>query len=140
MSNERNTENIVRDILRENKFQYKKVRIYEQKTDNLLIQKLLKNASKRGEGIGRPEFIITFDEIKDLIMIIECKADIKKHKSKEGDRFGEFAVDDVLLYSSFLSKQFNVISIAVSGETKRELIVSNFLQLQNLNHEEYYPL
>jgi len=136
MTNERNTENIVREILRENKKSYKRVRIYEQKTDNLLIEKLLRNASKRGEGKGKPEFIITFNDIKDLIIVIECKADIKKHESKEKDRFGDYAVDGVLLYSSYLSKEFNVISIAVSGETKRELLVSNFLQLQNLNHRE----
>lgn len=134
--NERNTENIVRDILKNNKKQYKKVRIYEQKTDNPLIEKLLKNASKRGEGKGKPEFIMTFDEINDLVIVIECKADIKKHESKERDRFGDYAVDDVLLYSSYLSKGFNVISIAVSGETKKELRVSNFLQLQKLNYRE----
>jgi hypothetical protein len=134
MPNERNTENIVRDILKENKTRYRKVKIYEQKTDNPLIEKLLQNASKKGEGKGKPEFIITFDEIKDLIIVIECKADVKKHESKEKDKFSEYAVDGVLLYSSYLSKEFNVISIAVSGETKRELRVSNFLQLQNLNY------
>lgn len=136
MGNERNTENIVRDILKENKIQYKKVKIYEQKTDNPLIEKLLQNASKKGEGKGKPEFIITFDDIKDLIIVIECKADIKKHESKEKNKFSEYAVDGALLYSAFLSKQFNVISIAVSGETKKELRVSNFLQLQNLNYSE----
>lgn len=136
MVNERNTENIVRDILRDNKKQYKKVRIYEQKTDNPRIEKLLKNASKKGSGVGKPEFIVTFDEVNDLVLIVECKADVKKHESKERDRFQDYAVDGVLLYSSYLSKEFNVISIAVSGETKKELQVSNFLQLQNLNYRE----
>jgi hypothetical protein len=128
--------NIVRDILRENKTQYKKVKIYEQKTDNALIEKLLQNASKKGEGKGKPEFVITFDEIKDLVIVIECKADIRKHESKEKNKFSEYAIDGALLYSSYLSKQFNVIAIAVSGETKKELRVSNFLQLQNSSVRE----
>jgi len=136
MGNERNTENIVRDILRENKTQYKKVKIYEQKTDNALIEKLLQNASKKGEGKGKPEFVITFEEIKDLVIVIECKADIRKHESKEKNKFSEYAVDGALLYSSYLSKEFNVIAIAVSGETKKELRVSNFLQLQNSSARE----
>ena len=32
--------------------------VEEQKSDNPIIQKLLKNASKPGAGLGKPEFII----------------------------------------------------------------------------------
>ena len=129
--NERITENIVRDILNTNQKQYSKVTIEEQKSENKRIEKLLKNASKQGDGTGKPEFIITFDEIPDLVIVIECKADIKKHESKNRDKPKDFAVDGVLLYSEYLAKEFDVVSIAVSGQKKSELKVSTFLQLQS---------
>jgi type I restriction-modification system DNA methylase subunit len=134
--NERNTENIVRDILKENKKKYSKVTIEEQKSHNPRIEKLLKNASKQGHGVGKPEFIITFDEMNDFVIVIECKADVQKHRSKELNNFKDYAVDGVLLYSSYLSKEFNVIAIAVSGEQKSNLKISNFLQLSGKNYEE----
>ena len=129
--NERITENIVRDILKANQKQYSKVTIEEQKSENKRIEKLLKNASKQGSGTGKPEFIITFDEIPDLVIVIECKADVKKHESKNIDKPKDYAVDGVLLYSEYLAKEFDVISIAVSGQKKSELKVSTFLQLQS---------
>ena len=150
--NERNTETIVRNILNINKAKYSKVTIEEQKSENKRIKKLLKNASKQGgRGAGKPEFIITFDEIPDLLIIVECKADIKKHQSKDGNNPKDYAVDGVLLYSQYLAKEFNVISIAVSGEKKSKLIISTFLQLQSkrvidkpdkkiLGFEEYIAL
>ena len=91
---------------------------------------MLKNASKSGLG-GSPEFIVTFDEIPDLIIIIECKADTKKHESKNRDKPKDYAVDGVLLYSEYLVKEFDVISIAASGQNKSELKVSTFLQLKS---------
>jgi len=129
--NERKTENLVRELLKKNIQSYSKVKIEEQKSDNPLINKLLRNASKKGNGCGKPEFIISFDEIKDLIILIECKADIKKHESKLKDKYADYSVDGALLYSSFLSKEFNVISIAISGQNEKELIISNYLQLTN---------
>ncbi len=56
---------------------------------------------------GSPEFIVTFDEIPDLIIIIECKADTKKHESKNRDKPKDYAVDGVLLYSEYLAKEFD---------------------------------
>ena len=130
--NERITEDIVRDILKANQKKYSKVKIEEQKSKNPRIKKLLKNASKSGSGGGgSPEFIITFDEISDLLIVIECKADTKKHESKDRDKPKDYAVDGVLLYSEYLAKEFDVISIAVSGQKKSELKVSTFLQLKS---------
>ena len=138
--NERITEDIVREILKENKKKYTKVKIHEQKVENNpRVEKLLKNASKQGSGVGKPEFIITFDEISDLIIVMECKADIKKHESKDRNKPKDFAVDGVLLYSSYLSKEFNVIAIGVSGEKKSELKVSTFLQLLKSDNIEEKP-
>ena len=129
--NERITEDMVYDILKVNHEKYPKITLEKQKSENKRIEKLLKNASKQGSGIGKPEFIITFEELNNLVIVIECKADIKKHESKNRDKAKDYAVDGVLLYSEYLAKEFDVISIAVSGQTKLELKVSTFLQLKS---------
>lgn len=129
--NERKTEGLVRKRLESNKEEYPYVTIEEKKSDNPRINKLLKTASKTGMGVGRPEFLLSFENYPDLLMVVECKSDISKHMSKNRDNYKDFAVDGVLLYSSYLSKEFDVIAIAVSGETEKETKVSNFLQLKN---------
>ena len=126
--NERKTEKIVRKHF-DNFLDI--IEIEEQKSDNLKIDKLLKLASKKGSGQGRPEFLITYKTNPDLLIVIECKADITKHESKNRDKYSEFAVDGALLYASYLSKGFDVLAIAVSGETKQSLKVSHFLHLKN---------
>lgn len=127
MANERKTENIVRNHFN----QYAdKIHIEEQKSDVAKIDKLLKSASKKGSGQGYPEFIISYKKNPNLLIVIECKADIKKHESENKDRYSDFAVDGVLLYASYLSKDYDVLAIAVSGENKRELKVSHFLHLK----------
>ena len=132
MVNERITEDIVREHFKKDVlYKSKNIIIEEQISKNPQIIKLLKNASKKGNGIGYPEFIISFVEEPNLIIVIECKANISKHESKNKDKFSEYAVDGALLYSSYLSKEFDVISIAVSGQTKSELKVTHFLQTQN---------
>lgn len=108
----------------------KGIEIEEQKSDNPKIQKLLKNASKKGEKHGSPEFLITYTSNPDLLIVVECKSALSKHESNDHDKYGEYAVDGVLLYSSFLSKEFDVLAIAVSGERKQDLKISHFLQLK----------
>src|SRR3990167_3002641 len=100
--NERKTENIVRKHFE--KFP-KSCLIEEQRSDSIKIQKLLKNASKKGNNAGYPEFIIQVNDYKDFVIVIECKPDIKKHQSKNLDKYGDYAVDGALLYASFLSKE-----------------------------------
>ncbi len=128
MANERKTEKIVRSHFE--KFD-DIIHIDEQTSDNAKINKLLLTASKKGQGRGKPEFIITFKRNADLIIVIECKAETSKHESPNKDKYADFAVDGVLLYSSYLSKDFDVLAIAVSGETKENLRVSHFLHLKN---------
>jgi len=128
MANERKTEKIVRSHFE--KFD-DIIHIEEQASDNAKIDKLLKTASKRGNGKGKPEFIITYNRNADLIIVIECKAEITKHESLNRDRFSDFAVDGTLLYASYLSKDFDVLAIAISGETKQQLRISHFLHLKN---------
>ena len=127
MVNERKTEIVVRNHFN----QYSEdIEMEEQKSDRPKIDKLLKTASKKGTGQGRPEFIITHKKSSDLIVVVECKAETTKHESVSKDKYLEYAVDGALLYSSYLSKDFDVLSIAVSGENKKELKISHFLQLK----------
>ena len=132
MANERKTENIVRKhLINCGYFKDVEIIVEEQKSDFILIDKLLSNASKKGTGKGYPEFIIRSKGYSDFIIIVECKADPKKHESVNLDKYSEYAVDGVLLYASFLSKEFDVLAIAVSGENETELKISQFLHLKN---------
>jgi type I restriction-modification system DNA methylase subunit len=104
--------------------------IEEQMSDNPRISELLKGASKNGgNGIGRPEHIITFKTHYDLLIITECKGDKKLHSSTINDlNPKKYAEDGVKHYSKFLSKEFDVISIAISGETIEDSKVTHYLQ------------
>jgi len=126
MANERKTEKIVRSHF--DKYT-DVIKIEEQSSDIPKINKLLKFASKKGGGKGRPEFIITFNKPDNFLIVVECKADITKHESTSRDKYSEYAVDGALLYASFLSKEYDVLAIAVSGETEQQLNVSHFLHL-----------
>ena len=128
MVNERKTEIITRNHF--SKF-LDSIYIEEQRSDNPKIDKLLKSASKKGGGKGYPEFIISYKTNPDLLIVIECKADVTKHESKDRDKYADFSVDGALLYASYLSKGFDVLAIAVSGETKQSLKVSHFLHLRD---------
>ncbi len=128
MSNERITEDLVRTHFK-NDSMFRSIKIEEQRTKNKIIKELLKIASKKGTGKGGfPEFIITFPSIIDSVMIIECKPEINchQHRSTEEDDPEKYAVDGALHYAKYLKDNFNVIAIAVSGESETELTVSNF--------------
>lgn len=125
--NERKTESIVRkhfEVFPEG------IIVEEQSSDNPKIKKLLSLASKGGLGGGFPEFIIQYKNNPDFIIVIECKADITKHESANRDKYKDFSVDGALLYSSYLSREFDVLSIAVSGETYKDAKISHFLQMK----------
>lgn len=134
MANERLTEAIVRDHFKNDPL-FSSIRFEEQKSANKRIIDCLSKASKSLTGKpGRPEFIITFpSQSMEYLIVIECKADVKMHVSENKDKPKDFAVDGVLHYSSYLSEEFNVLSIAVSGENKDELVISQFLQHKGEN-------
>ena len=52
-----------------------------------------------GKG-GFPEFV-AFPALPDEIIVIECKANSKFHKSADGNNPAAFAVDGALHYSTF---------------------------------------
>ncbi|OPA71103.1 methyltransferase [Campylobacter pinnipediorum subsp. caledonicus] len=127
MPNERKTEGILRNHFG----QYTNIiSIEEQKSDILKIDKLLKTASKNGSAKGYPDFIISYKQNSQFLIVVECKADIKKHESESKDKYSDFAVDGVLLYASYLSKDFDVLAIGISGEDESHLKVSHFLHLK----------
>lgn len=138
MANERITESFFRNhVLQDSLYKDDKVIFEEQSPSNLKIKKLLTNASKSGKGQGFPEFIIQFIDNPEVLIVVECKAEPKYHESEKKDNPKSFVVDGALLYSSFLSKEFDVISIAISGENERELKVSHHLQLKNTNEAHH---
>ena len=124
MSNERKTEEMVRKILQDKGYYDDiNITIETQQSDNYIINKLLKNASKRYTGKkGYPEFIISFSNRPNDIIIVECKADVNKHESSTGKNPSDYAVDGVLHYASFLKEEFNVTAIAVSGENEKKIM------------------
>ena len=128
MGNERITEDIVR---RHFNSYSGECTIEEQKSSIPKIDKLLKNASKKGSGRGYPEFIISsLKNNPNFIIVVECKANIAKHQSPRLDKYDEYAVDGTLLYASFLSKEYDVLAIGVSGQNSKELKVSHYLYLK----------
>jgi len=127
MLNERKTEFLVREhFLKDTTI----IKIEEQRSGYVKIDRLLATASKKGVGQGRPEFIISFKDNQDFLIVIECKADPNKHESVNKDKYSEYSVDGALLYASFLSKDFDVLAIGVSGQSVSELKVSHYLQLK----------
>lgn len=133
MANEAKTSQLFRKLL-DTKGYYndKDIIVEEQQSENKKINKLLQNASKVGTGKGYPDFIITCARYPELVIVVECKADIKKHESATHDSYRDYAVDGALLYSSFLAKEFDVIAIGFSGERKSLFELSHYIQL----HEE----
>lgn len=128
--NERITEGMFRRYIENDEcFLGGVINVEEQKSKNIKINKLLSNASKSGNGKGYPEFIVTFDYYPDLIMVVECKADISKHESTDGNKYKDYAVDGVKLYASFLAKEYDVIAIALSGDEENYRL-SSFIQLK----------
>lgn len=128
MANERVTEDAVDAILRQlGYFDDETYAVEKQQSNVAAIKTALSKAGKAGRGgVGRPEFIITSNEAPDMVMVIECKAKITQHESKNRDRPADYAVDGVLHYARALSQNFTVIAVAVSGD-RQHLKIDNFL-------------
>jgi type I restriction enzyme M protein len=146
--NERKTENLVRDGLRHMNYfaDGNGIVIEEQKSNIEAVRRLLKLASKSGQGgAGAPEFIISSATNPDFLVIVECKASPKDHISarykqtlgvapaedETSDEYNKrtqrFAADGAIHYALKLAKEYNVVAVAVSGETNAAIQVSNYL-------------
>lgn len=132
MANEAITEDIFRALL--NKYGYTAgngITVERQQSEHTKIQNLLAKASKskKGKGGGFPDFIIRTAKYPQLLIVVECKAETKYHESETKTDYAAYAVDGVLLYASYLAKEYDVIAIGVSGQTEQELRLSNYLHL-----------
>lgn len=136
MANERITENLTLDLLGVN---LNMNNVFAQgDTLNSDIKALLLKAGGKPEtedvyslssstsGKGKPEFIITFDEDPNTILIVECKRSIKDHCSQSLNKPRKYAVDGALYYAKYLKEKFNVICLSVSGTTIENLKVSAY--------------
>jgi len=127
------------------------------------IDDALKSASKRGTGkAGFPEYV---GVVKDFVIVIEDKADLKNH-IKENENGGisdeisditNYAVNGALFYAKHLVQNTNfekVIAIGVSGDKRRHKItplyvedtepytrlndVESFINFNEKNIQEFY--
>ena len=137
---------------------------YDAQGSNVVeINKALKTASKRGTGnAGYPEFVAV---INDFVIVIEDKADIKKHEKitdygildMEINSIEEYAVNGAYFYSKHIAQNTpfkKVFAIGVSGDDKHHRItplwvddregymllddIESFISFSPLNIHEYY--
>ena len=152
MANEKFSEDFVlkemRVTLGENDFGY----VYPQgDVPNIAtIDNLLKKAggkpkeceladfSQGGKGKSKPEFVITYNNDANTIIVVECKNSVKKHASENLNRPKDFAVDGALYYSKFLKESYNVIALAVSGNKKEDCKISTYYWQKG--HDDYKEL
>lgn len=119
MANERITEDLVDEKLRALGFYDDDEQIVVEKQQSVVqdIRRALSKALKTGKGkaAGYPEFIVTSPGTPDMVVLVECKADVRYHESANRDLARDYAVDGVLHYARYLTPNYTVISIAVSG-------------------------
>jgi hypothetical protein len=130
MANERKTETLVRDKLRELSYNEPDngITIEEQKSEIAKVKTLLSKASKNAKGNpGYPEFIVSNLKDTAFLIVIECKPSTKQHESATRDKPLDYAIDGVLHYAKHLAKHFTVVAIGVSGATTSSMKVSTFL-------------
>lgn len=74
-----------------------------------------------GSGGAKPEFVITFKDDANTILIIECKSKTAQHETKEVyNKPRKCAVDGALYYAKFFKDDYNVIAIGVSGTDEKK--------------------
>jgi len=154
--NERNTENLVRDELRRLDYydQNNNISVEEQKSVIDEVKRLLKNGSKGNKGgRGCPEFLVSNSDTPDFLIVFECKASTSDHESSKvidilaGKSFEEtddeyakrvqrYAADGVLHYAKLLSRSYNVIAVAISGEKQKSASISVYIHSKNAKKAE----
>lgn len=109
-------------------------------TDYNWLSAVFEKASKKQsmENKGTPDFIVTKDN-SNIIVVIECKAKTSDHSKYSdlddykangfgtSDDTAKYAIDGALWYASFLSDKYDVIAIAVSGQTLMENRITSFV-------------
>ena len=129
MSNEQNTESLTRQLMNFEVGKNTGFMVYAQTIDKNLsiIKNCLDKAGGKpkkcklneynsiSSGTAKPEYVITYDEDPNTIIVIECKASEKNHHSADYSEPKKYAVDGALYYAKYLKEEFNVIAIGVSG-------------------------
>ena len=87
----------------------------------------LDDYSLGGTGKAMPEFIITFKDDVNTIIVVECKKSVAKHETEERNHPKDYAVDGALYYAKFLKEDYNVIAVAVSGTKRDNIRASAFM-------------
>lgn len=90
----------------------------------------LEDFSKGGKGKAKPEYIITFHDDINTLIVVECKNSAKKHCSGRLNKPSEFAVDGALYYAKFLKQDYNVVALAISGTHVDNMKVDAFYWLK----------
>lgn len=98
----------------------------------------LDDFSLGGKGKGKPEYIITFNNDPNTIIVVECKKTTKYHETKDKNKPRGYAVDGVLYYAKYLKHKYNVIAIAISGTKKENIKTSTYYWLRG--QEEFTEL
>lgn len=85
------------------------------KPDNCNIDEF----DKGGKGSANPEFMILPKNKSNLLIVVECKEDTSRHSSKcNYSKPKDYAIDGALYYAKFLRRKYDVIALAVSGNSK----------------------
>lgn len=122
----------------------KDVYVWPKKSENEEIKRLLSTASKRKTGKpGYPEYII-YDNVSNLVIVIENKKSTDKHIYEQSltEKVDDYAVNGALWYASKLKDEFDVIAIGVSGNKIDSLEIDSYLwnkkseTFNNLNKHE----
>lgn len=103
------------------------VKVWAKKSSNTIINNLLAVSSKKlTGGHGFPEYII-LDEENKILIVIENKKSVDKHIYPNIEKkVAEYAVNGSLWYAKFLKEQFDVIAVAVSGNSIDNLKIDNY--------------
>ncbi|MFJ7371026.1 class I SAM-dependent DNA methyltransferase [Lysinibacillus sp. NPDC098008] len=138
--NETKTEDLLVEQLKENGFNNDLIE--KRLIKNPEIRKLLSKASKKlgSENAGYPDIYTPLGIRGDFILIAECKGDINKHETNDYSNPQNYAVDGIVHYASFLSKEYNVIALGVSGMTNDELKISTFFFPKGEKSSDYNSL
>lgn len=113
-------------------------------TDYDWLSSVFEKASKKQsmENKGTPDFMVVKDN-SNTIVVIECKAKTSDHSKYSNlddykingygssEDTAKYAIDGALWYASFLADKYDVIAIAVSGQSLIESRLTSFVWPKN---------
>lgn len=110
----------------------KDIFVWAKKSDDSRINDILSKASKKKtKNAGYPEYII-FDKANNIVIVIENKKDLSKHKfSSIDDKIDEYAVNGALWYAKHLKQEFDVVAIGISGNSVDNLLIDSYAWKKN---------